>query len=82
MRPSLSRSRLLSLLPIIGLATALAGCGSSTPRAWDGTNAQRISNANPTVAGADSTAPEDLYAEGMRQLRAQNLVAASRAFDA
>jgi outer membrane protein assembly factor BamD len=79
------RFKLLPLIPILAVTTALAACGSSTPRAWDGTNAGRISNsttpAGPSGTAVADSAPEDLYAEGMRQLRAQNYATAVRAFD-
>ena len=74
------RLKLASLPPIIALTAALAGCGSAAPRAWDGTNAGRLAIAQSTTSASDSV-PEDLYAEGMRQLRTQNFGAASRAFD-
>ncbi|MBR0654956.1 outer membrane protein assembly factor BamD [Plastoroseomonas arctica] len=81
------RFKLVTLLPILAVTAGLAACGDSNPRPWDGTNAGRISNSTTRSSSSGTTAaseaaPEDLYAEGMRQLRAQNFATAARAFDA
>jgi outer membrane protein assembly factor BamD len=76
----------LSVLAFLALAALLPGCGSSSSdsssdrggvRAWDGSDAGRRTPGAP----ASDIAPEQLYADGMRELRAQNYAAAVRNFD-
>lgn len=74
----------LSVLAFLALAALLPGCGSSDSssdrggvRAWDGSDAGRRTPGTP----ASDIAPEQLYADGMRELRAQNYAAAVRNFD-
>lgn len=74
----------LSVLAFLALAALLPGCGSSDSssdrggvRAWDGSDAGRRTPGAPT----SDIAPEQLYADGMRELRAQNYAAAVRNFD-
>jgi outer membrane protein assembly factor BamD len=80
----------LRVLALLVLAAALPACGGSSStgsgsssrdglRPWDGTAAGR--QASGGTAATNEAAPEQLYADGMRELRAQNYAAAVRNFD-
>ncbi|HEY4254287.1 MAG TPA: outer membrane protein assembly factor BamD [Roseomonas sp.] len=65
---------------LLTLAAVLSGCGGDDGlRAWDGSERGRRSPGAENAAA--NTAPEQLYADGMRDLRAQNYAAAVRNFD-
>jgi outer membrane protein assembly factor BamD len=65
------------LLPALALAALAAGCGDTSPRAWDGQERSLL-----TRPQYQDQSPDSLYAAGMEQLRAENYGRAVELFDA